>query len=263
MPHHQSRSRTVAQRTCDATGSEAAAAHRRGIAASAVLTDECDVGLLRHMSAHQRQAVAEFGSQMQTSETSIRQRVSGDLSALRAYRAAQELVRQDRAYRYGGGHGAVLSWIGPREPLDCSSSASLILVRAGLFEPAQAWTSRRFADEWGEPDEGRYLTVWANGDAVFGLGTVFVEPRPRVKTKCPVLRGGGELHIVGRHDITSLPDPDGAIHRLLELADGTRSATELYSELRASYPRLAEHDIAEAVFQLVSVGLFALDRWNV
>jgi hypothetical protein len=91
-------------------------AHRRGIAASPVLTDEFDVGLLRHMSAHQRQAVAEFASQMQTSKTSIRQRVSGGLSALRAYRAAQELARRDRAYRYGGGHGAVLSSIGPREP---------------------------------------------------------------------------------------------------------------------------------------------------
>jgi hypothetical protein len=97
MPHHQSRSRTVAQRTCDAAGSEAAAAHRRGIAASPVLADEFDVGLLRHMSAHERRAVAEFASQMQTSETSIRQRVSGGLSALRAYRAAQELARQDRA----------------------------------------------------------------------------------------------------------------------------------------------------------------------
>lgn len=70
-------------------------------------------------------------------------------------------------YRYGGGHGAVLSSTGPREPLDCSSSASLILVRAGLFEPAQAWTSRRFADEWGELGEGRYLTVWANGEHVW------------------------------------------------------------------------------------------------
>jgi hypothetical protein len=167
MPRHQSRSRTVAQRTCDAAGSEAAAAHRRGIAASPVLTDEFDVGLLRHMSAHQCQAVAEIASQMRTSEISIRQRVSGGLSALRAYRAAQELVRQDRAYRYGGGHGAVVSSIGPREALDCSSSASLVLVRAGLFEPAQAWTSRRFADEWREPDKGRYLTVWANGEHVW------------------------------------------------------------------------------------------------
>lgn len=96
--------------------------------------------------------------------------------------------------------------------------------------------------------------------AVVRLGSwSFVEPRPRVKTKCPLLRGGGELHIVGRHDITSLPDPDGAIHRLFELADGSRSTTQLHSELRTCYPRLAEHDIAEAVLQLVSLGLFVLD----
>jgi hypothetical protein len=123
--------------------------------------------------------------------------------------------------------------------------------------------SRRPTEVYRELPQTRPLVERHAIDAVFRLGTVFVEPRPRVKTKCPLLRGGGELHIVGRHDITSIPDPDGAIHRLFELADGTRSTTELYSELRASYPRLAEHDIAEAVFQLVSVGLFALDRWNV
>jgi hypothetical protein len=97
-------------------------------------------------------------------------------------------------------------------------------------------------------------------DAVFRVGTGFVEPRPRVKTKCPLLRGGGELHVVGTHDITSIPDPDGAIHRLFELADGSRSTTELYSELRACHPRLSEHDIAEAVLQLISAGLFVLDQ---
>jgi hypothetical protein len=123
--------------------------------------------------------------------------------------------------------------------------------------------SRRPTEVYLELAQARSLAERHAIDAVFRLGTVFVEPRPRVKTKCPLLRGGGELHIVGSHDITSLPDPDGAIHRLFELADGSRSTTELYSELRASYPRLAEHDIAEAVFQLVSVGLFALDRWNV
>jgi hypothetical protein len=123
--------------------------------------------------------------------------------------------------------------------------------------------SRSPTEVYRELHETRPLAERHGTDAVFRLGTVFVEPRPRVKTKCPLLRGGGELHIVLSYDITSLPDPDGAIHRLFELADGSRSTAELYSELRASYPRLVEHDIADAVFQLVSVGLFVLDRWTV
>ncbi len=44
--------------------------------------------------------------------------------------------------------------------------------------------------------------------------------RPRLKQSAPMLRAGGELHIVGDADITSLPDPDGALYRLFELADG-------------------------------------------
>jgi hypothetical protein len=96
--------------------------------------------------------------------------------------------------------------------------------------------------------------------AVVRLRSVVSEPRPRLKTTAPLLRGGGELHIVGSDDITSIPDHDGAIHRLFELADGSRSTTELCVELRSEYPRLAEQDVVDAVFEFVSVGLFALDR---
>jgi hypothetical protein len=81
-------------------------------------------------------------------------------------------------------------------------------------------------------------------------------PRPRLKTAAPLLRGGGELHIVGSHDITSIPDPDGAIHRLVELADGSRSTTEIFSELQSAYPQIDEQAVIDAVFQLESVGLF-------
>jgi hypothetical protein len=81
-------------------------------------------------------------------------------------------------------------------------------------------------------------------------------PRPRLKTSAPLLRGGGELHIVGSHDITSIPDPDGAIHRLVELADGSRSTPELVIDLQSDYPQIGEQDVVDAVFQLESVGLF-------
>ena len=80
--------------------------------------------------------------------------------------------------------------------------------------------------------------------------------RPRLKYAAPLLRGGGELHIVGSEDVTSIPDPDGAVHRLFELADGSRSTTELYSELVTDFPRLGEQDVADAVWELESAGLF-------
>ncbi|MDX6691407.1 MAG: hypothetical protein QOG15_2864 [Solirubrobacteraceae bacterium] len=80
--------------------------------------------------------------------------------------------------------------------------------------------------------------------------------RPRLKTAAPLLRAGGELHVVGDEDVTSIPDPDGAVHRLFELADGSRSTTELYCELVTDYPRIGERDVEDAVWELESVGLF-------
>jgi len=78
---------------------------------------------------------------------------------------------------------------------------------------------------------------------------------PRLSIAGPLLRGGGELHIIGTHDVTTLPDPDGAIHRLLELTDGTRSRAQLYSALADDFPHLDEHDVEAAVTELESLGL--------
>lgn len=80
--------------------------------------------------------------------------------------------------------------------------------------------------------------------------------RPRLKMAAPLLRAGGELHVVGSHDVTSIPDPDGAVLRLFQLADGSRSTTQLYSELVSEFPRLGEQDVADAVWELESAGLF-------
>jgi hypothetical protein len=73
-----------------------------------------------------------------------------------------------------------------------------------------------------------------------------------------MLRGGGELHVVGRDDVTSLPDPDGAVHRLVELADGSRSTAELFAELATRYPRIAEQEVHDAITALESAGLFEI-----
>jgi len=71
-----------------------------------------------------------------------------------------------------------------------------------------------------------------------------------------MLRAGGELHIVGREDVTSIADPDGTLHRLFELADGSRSTSELHEELVTQYPRLGEQDIVDAIYELESAGLY-------
>jgi hypothetical protein len=85
-------------------------------------------------------------------------------------------------------------------------------------------------------------------------------PRPRMKSTAPLLRGGGELHIVGRDRVVTLDDPDGAIHRLVELADGSRSTTELFSVLAPEYPQLHHEDVADAVSQLEAAGLCEICR---
>ena len=79
--------------------------------------------------------------------------------------------------------------------------------------------------------------------------------QPRLTATGPLLHGAGELHIVGSHDVTSIPDPDGALHRLVSLADGSRSTSELHSALVAEYPQLDEQDVVQAVSELASAGL--------
>jgi RNA polymerase sigma factor (sigma-70 family) len=169
----------VGKRTLEALASEAAV--RQAAAPSPGVAADLDEGLLRHLPRNQRNAIVahfvegrdyrQIASASRVSEASIRQRVSRGLTALRGplrvYRVAHELARQDRRYRLGGGHFKPLASIEPGDPLDCSASTSLILMSAGLFEPGPAWTSGDFAEAWGRPGEGRYLTVWANEEHVW------------------------------------------------------------------------------------------------
>lgn len=90
---------------------------------------------------------------------------SGDTSDIR--QASEVISHQNRAYSYGGGHGVTLASIGPHQSLDCSSSVSLALKKAGMFPPSVAWVSGQIASSWGEPGRGSDFTVWANADHVF------------------------------------------------------------------------------------------------
>jgi hypothetical protein len=80
-------------------------------------------------------------------------------------------------------------------------------------------------------------------------------PRPRMKIMAPLLRGGGELHIIASQGVVTLDDPDGAIHRLVELADGSRSTDELFVLLAPEYPSIDHQDVVDAVADLEAAGL--------
>jgi hypothetical protein len=88
----------------------------------------------------------------------------------------KQISGQDRDYRLGGGHGGPLSKIRPNDPLDCSSSCSLALKRAGMFDGNVAIVSGEFARSWGKSGKGRDFTVWANDGHVWiefhGAGSV-------------------------------------------------------------------------------------------
>jgi hypothetical protein len=87
-----------------------------------------------------------------------------------------------------------------------------------------------------------------------------------MKTTAPLLRGDGLLHIVGSRRVHTVADPDGAIHRLVELADGTRSVSDLLAALQAEHPQIAERDVVDTVRQLESAGVFdtagSARRWS-
>ncbi len=78
---------------------------------------------------------------------------------------------------------------------------------------------------------------------------------PRLTMAGPLLRGRGELHIIGRRDVVTLHDPDGAVHRLLVLADGTRTRPEIFETMAGDFPRIGQLDVDEAVDELEAMGL--------
>ena len=86
--------------------------------------------------------------------------VGGKLAAL--YRECKRISDAGGSYVYGGGHGPRLSSLSSGQGLDCSSSCSLALYRAGMFDDSTAIVSSMFARSWGKPGRGNDFTVWAN-----------------------------------------------------------------------------------------------------
>lgn len=95
----------------------------------------------------------------------------------RFYAEAKRISDAGGTYVYGGGHGPPLNSLSSGQGLDCSSSTSLALHRAGLFNSPNAIVSGDFARDWGEPGRGQRFTVWANGGHVWtqfhGIGNAW------------------------------------------------------------------------------------------
>jgi hypothetical protein len=98
----------------------------------------------------------------------------GKGKAGRLYAEAKRISDAGGPYVYGGGHGPALSSLASGQGLDCSSSVSLALRRAGLFSGTRSWVSGDFAARYGVPGRGEEFTVWANSGHVWiefnGLG---------------------------------------------------------------------------------------------
>lgn len=90
---------------------------------------------------------------------------SGSVSTL--LQVCKGIDAENHPYVYGGGHGQKLSSITASEGLDCSSSVSLALYRAGMFEGDEALVSGEFATSWGLPGVGKTFTVMANDTHVW------------------------------------------------------------------------------------------------
>jgi hypothetical protein len=71
----------------------------------------------------------------------------------------------------------------------------------------------------------------------------------------PLLRGSGELHIVGPREVVTIADRDGVVHRLLALADGSRSPQEIFAALATNHPLLGEQEVLDALEELEDAGL--------
>lgn len=111
-------------------------------------------------------------------------------TALAAYEAAKELGGFKLPYVWGGGHGAhdlnkvANGGIG----LDCSGAVCWVHFKCGMRESDTAETSGDLAKNFGEAGEGKYMTVWANGEHTFIEFKVPGKPHSRLDT----VPGAGE-----------------------------------------------------------------------
>lgn len=91
--------------------------------------------------------------------------VQGDISKL--YKICQKIDNATPGYVYGGGHGVPLSQVHGGQGLDCSSSTSLALQRAGLWDGQSAARVSGDFNTWGRPGRGDLFTVCYSSGHVY------------------------------------------------------------------------------------------------
>jgi hypothetical protein len=90
-----------------------------------------------------------------------------DGSGMNLYKECRRISNAGGTYVYGGGHGVPLSSLNSGQGLDCSSSVSLALYRAKLWDHrAIARVSGDFSD-WGRKGRGNIFTVCYNSGHVY------------------------------------------------------------------------------------------------
>ncbi|WP_020667396.1 HesA/MoeB/ThiF family protein [Amycolatopsis nigrescens] len=75
----------------------------------------------------------------------------------------------------------------------------------------------------------------------------------------PVFPVDGTLYVGGYGQVSEIPDEDGAIRRLFELLDGTRTVGQVHRELAADFPKVTEAEVVAAIEQFDEAG-FLLDE---
>lgn len=70
---------------------------------------------------------------------------------------------------------------------------------------------------------------------------------PKLKHMAPLFTAGDMLYVGGYGQAAEIPDADGAIRRLLELLDGTRTAEQAHADLAAGFPHVTLADVHDAI----------------
>lgn len=70
---------------------------------------------------------------------------------------------------------------------------------------------------------------------------------PKVKNTAPVFALDGTVYVGGCGVVSNIEDPDGSVHYVLALADGTRTPTEIHTAMAARFPHLTREEIEEAL----------------
>jgi molybdopterin/thiamine biosynthesis adenylyltransferase len=82
--------------------------------------------------------------------------------------------------------------------------------------------------------------------------------KPLMKHSCVIHPFDGVVYVDNSGVAVEIADPDGSVHRLLTLLDGTRTAAGIHRDLAADYPQITPAEVETAIEQFDQAG-FLLD----